>query len=202
MKNFNLINYIIESYKIFFLEINDLNFCANIFTTRDSSNFLEINLSNVNLLTFLNFLESDSIFAFNQLLDLFSIDYPSNLNRFQLNYIFLSTELNLRLRITSALQLNHYAYSISSVFKSANWLEREIWDMHGIPFLGHPDLRRILTNYGFSSFPLRKDFPLSGFTEIRYDDELKMVVEEPLALTQEFRYFDFLSPWQQPSNSK
>jgi NADH-quinone oxidoreductase subunit C len=202
MKNFNLINYIIESYKNFFLEIDDLNFCANIFTTRDSSNFLEINLSNVNLLTFLNFLESDSIFAFNQLLDLFSIDYPSNLNRFQLNYIFLSTELNLRLRITSALQLNHYAYSISSVFKSANWLEREIWDMHGIPFLGHPDLRRILTNYGFSSFPLRKDFPLSGFTEIRYDDELKMVVEEPLALTQEFRYFDFLSPWQQPSNSK
>jgi NADH-quinone oxidoreductase subunit C len=202
MQRNNLVIYLIESYKKKFLDIDNLIFSSAVFITNDNScNLLEIKISNSNIVELVEFLESDPLLSFKQLLDIFSVDYPERQNRFQLNYIFLSTELGIRLRLVLDIPLNQYVTSISSVFKSAGWLEREVWDMHGIVFLGHKDLRRILTNYGFSSFPLRKDFPLSGFTEIRYDDELKTIVEEPILLQQEFRYFDFLSPWNLTDNN-
>src|SRR4051812_23945346 len=146
-------------------------------------------------------LKSDKITKIAQLMDLVSIDKLDESKRFQLCYNLLSLLNHFRFIIRAVLSPKVFSVSVSSVFPSANWLERECWDLMGIPFLNHMDLRRILTNYGFDGHPLRKDFPAVGYTQVRYDDESKAVLEEPLTLSQEYRYFDFISPWQFNNNN-
>ncbi|MDC3023929.1 NADH-quinone oxidoreductase subunit C [Alphaproteobacteria bacterium] len=142
-----------------------------------------------------NLKDNDNL-KFSQLLELTAVDYPDRELRFSLVYIFLSIEYNSRIIITTNLGEYETIESITSLFPAANWYEREVWDLFGITFINHPDLRRILTDYGFSGFPLRKDFPLSGNVEVRYDMTTKKVVYEPVKLTQDFRDFDFESPWE------
>ncbi len=144
----------------------------------------------------IRFLRDDPESRFAQLIDLCGVDYPNRSQRFDVVYHLLSIELNQRIRVKVAVDEHTPVPSIVEVFPAANWFEREAFDMYGIAFSGHPDLRRILTDYGFSGFPLRKEFPLTGFVELRYDDEQKRVVYEPVKLVQEFRTFDFLSPWE------
>ncbi len=133
---------------------------------------------------------------FRQLIDITAVDYPENEKRFKLVYLFLSHELNQRIVLTYNINENQHISSLTKIFPSANWMEREIFDMYGINFSDHPDLRRILTDYGFEGFPLRKDFPLTGHTEVRYSEEEKKVVLEPVKLEQNYRNFDFESPWE------
>ena len=142
-----------------------------------------------------NLKDNDKL-KFSQLLELTAVDYPDRKLRFTLVYIFLSIEYNSRIIITSNIEEDDTVESITSLFPAANWYEREVWDLFGIAFINHPDLRRILTDYGFSGFPLRKDFPLSGNVEVRYDMATKKVIYEPVKLTQDFRDFDFESPWE------
>ena len=133
---------------------------------------------------------------FRQLIDITAVDYPENEKRLKLVYLFLSHELNQRIVLTYNINENQHISSLTKIFPSANWMEREIFDMYGINFSDHPDLRRILTDYGFEGFPLRKDFPLTGHTEVRYSEEEKKVVLEPVKLEQNYRNFDFESPWE------
>ena len=147
----------------------------------------------VNLLTSLR---DDEAASFNQLIDLTAVDYPDKPERFEMVYQLLSMKNNMRLRVMMSVTEGQAVPSIVGIFKAANWAEREVWDMFGIFFAGHPDLRRLLTDYGFEGHPLRKDFPLTGNVEVRYDDTLRRVVNEPVSLVQEFRDFDFLSPWE------
>ena len=135
---------------------------------------------------------------FNTLIDVTAVDFPSKEQRFDVIYHFLSMTENKRCRVTTSINENEEVQSITSVFECANWFEREIFDLFGIKFTSHPDLRRILTDYGFEGHPLRKDFPTSGFLEVRYDEIEKRVVYEPTTLTQGYRDFDFLSPWDNP----
>ena len=144
----------------------------------------------------LNFLRKDASCRFRQLIDITAVDYPQRQPRFDVVYHLLSMNHNQRVRLIAPLAEDAAMPSAISVFPNANWYEREVFDMFGIPFSDHPDLRRILTDYGFSGHPLRKDFPLTGFVQVRYDDERKRVVNEPVLLTQEFRSFDFTSPWE------
>jgi NADH-quinone oxidoreductase subunit C len=141
-------------------------------------------------------LRDDPALQFEVLLDITGVDWPAREERFDVVYHLLSMRKNQRLRVKLATADREPVPSVVSVFPTANWLERETYDMFGILFSGHPDLRRILTDYGFEGYPLRKDFPLTGFKEVRYDDEQKRVVYEPVRLTQEFRQFDFESPWE------
>ncbi len=141
-------------------------------------------------------LRDDNYAAFNQLSDLTAVDYPERPERFELVYQLLSMRNNMRLRLLAAVGEGLAVPSVTTVFGAANWAEREVWDMFGIFFAGHPDLRRLLTDYGFEGHPLRKDFPLTGHVEVRYDDTLCRVVNERVLLVQEFRDFDFLSPWE------
>ena len=134
---------------------------------------------------------------FKMLLDVTAVDYPSRVSRFQVVYHLLSISYNARIRIKTCVNEISALSSVTKLYSSAGWWEREVWDMFGIFFSDHPDLRRILTDYGFQGHPLRKDFPLSGFVEVRYDDSEKRVITEPVEMTQEFRYFDFASPWEQ-----
>jgi NADH-quinone oxidoreductase subunit C len=134
--------------------------------------------------------------AFTQLIDLTAVDYPERKNRFDVVYQMLSMSNNMRLRIVATVSEGQTVPSVTGVFMAANWAEREVWDMFGIFFSGHPDLRRLLTDYGFEGHPLRKDFPLTGRVEVRYDDTQRRVINEPVHLVQEFRDFDFLSPWE------
>ncbi len=129
-------------------------------------------------------------------IDITAVDYPVREKRFDVVYHLLSPRHNKRVRVKAAIAEDAAMPSVISVFPSANWYEREVWDLFGVPFSDHPDLRRILTDYGFDGHPLRKDFPRTGFVEVRYDDAQKRVVNEPVRLTQEFRQFDFLSPWE------
>ena len=149
------------------------------------------------LLSFLYFLRDHMNMQYKVLVDVTAIDYPTRASRFEVVYNLLSVEYNSRLRIKTCVDELTPVNSSTSVFSSAGWWEREVWDMFGVFFTGHPDLRRILTDYGFEGHPLRKDFPLTGYTEVRYDDSEKRVITESLELTQEFRYFDFSSPWEQ-----
>jgi len=142
------------------------------------------------------FLKHDESCLFYFLTDIFAIDYPSNKKRFKIVYNLLSPRYNKRIVIYSTVSEIEVVNSIIDLYKNANWLEREIWDMHGIYFENHSDLRRILTDYGFHGFPLRKDFPLSGYFEVRYDESQKRVVFETIELTQEFRTFRFDTPWK------
>ena len=142
------------------------------------------------------FLRDDVNCQFKQLMDICGVDYPERRQRFEVVYNLLSLVHNNRITVKVMIDDKSPVPSVSKIFSSADWWEREIWDLFGIFFSGHPDLRRILTDYGFDGHPLRKDFPLTGYVEVRYDDAQKRVVYEPVKLTQEYRNFDFLSPWE------
>jgi NADH-quinone oxidoreductase subunit C len=142
------------------------------------------------------FLRNDQQCRFVSLIDICGVDWPERALRFDVVYHLLSPTLNRRIRIKLAADDENPVPSICSIYPGADWFEREVWDMYGVIFSDHPDLRRILTDYGFEGHPLRKDFPLTGFVEVRYDDTLKRVVYEPVQLRQDFRQFDFLSPWE------
>ncbi|WP_047995130.1 NADH-quinone oxidoreductase subunit C [Puniceibacterium sp. IMCC21224] len=142
------------------------------------------------------FLKTDSTCRFSSLVDITGVDYPQRPKRFDVVYHFLSMYQNHRIRLRVSIREDEMVPSVTAIHPSANWFEREVFDMFGILFSGHPDLRRILTDYGFRGHPLRKDFPTTGYTEVRYDDEQKRVVYEPVSLVQEYRQFDFMSPWE------
>ncbi|MBT9382535.1 NADH-quinone oxidoreductase subunit C [Pseudooceanicola sp. CBS1P-1] len=148
------------------------------------------------LVAFVEFLRVDPSCRFSSLVDITAIDWPERPRRFDVIYHFLSMYQNQRIRLRAAIREDEMVPSITSVHPSANWFEREVFDMFGILFSGHPDLRRLLTDYGFRGHPLRKDFPTSGYTEVRYDETAKRVVYEPIKLVQEYRQFDFMSPWE------
>lgn len=149
------------------------------------------------LVPFLFYLKNHVNTEFKMLIDITAVDYPSRVSRFQVVYNLLSIPYNARIRVKTCVNEVSLLPSVTTLYSSAGWWEREVWDMFGIFFSNHPDLRRILTDYGFQGHPLRKDFPLSGFVEVRYDDSEKRVITEPVEMTQEFRYFDFTSPWEQ-----
>ncbi|PWJ12470.1 NADH-quinone oxidoreductase subunit C [Jannaschia seohaensis] len=143
-----------------------------------------------------DFLKTDEQCRFATLVDITAIDYPGDQKRFCVVYHFLSMYRNQRIRVKTYVREEEIVPSITDIYPAANWFEREVFDMFGILFSGHPDLRRILTDYGFRGYPLRKDFPTTGYTEVRYDEVQKRVVYEPVSLTQEYRQFDFMSPWE------
>ena len=157
---------------------------------------LTMNVTKTSLASFVDFLKSSGNCRFSTLVDITAVDYPDRDARFDIVYHFLSMYQNQRIRFKVAIKDDDIVPSISDVHPSANWFEREVFDMFGILFSGHPDLRRILTDYGFRGYPLRKDFPTTGYTEVRYDEEQKRVVYEPVRLVQEYRQFDFMSPWE------
>ncbi len=157
---------------------------------------LSITVAPEKIIPVLKFLRDDQLARFIQLVDLTAVDYPERAARFDVVYHLLSLHNNFRIRVKAALDENATIASVIEVYPCANWYEREAFDMYGVMFEGHPDLRRLLTDYGFEGHPLRKDFPLTGHVELRYDDEQKRVVYEPVKLTQEYRNFDYLSPWE------
>ncbi|SEK70263.1 NADH-quinone oxidoreductase subunit C [Pacificibacter marinus] len=157
---------------------------------------LTVTVSPAGIVDFVDFLKSDTTCKFSSLVDITAIDNPTRPARFDVVYHFLSMYQNHRIRIKTAVREDEMIASIVDIHPSANWFEREVFDMFGIIFSGHPDLRRLLTDYGFRGYPLRKDFPTTGYTEVRYDEALKRVVYEPVSLTQEYRQFDNLSPWE------
>ena len=149
-----------------------------------------------NLIDVIQFLKSNDNCKFRQLIDVVGVDFPQNDKRFELIYLMLSHENNLRIKVSIHFEIDKKIPSITKIFPSANWMEREVFDMYGIVFIDHPDLRRILTDYNFEGHPLRKDFPLSGFTEVRYSEKEKKVIQGPVKLEQNYRDFDFESPWE------
>ena len=157
---------------------------------------LSVTVKRESIVKVLTTLRDDTNCQLHQLTDICGVDYPEREERFEVVYHLLSLRQNHRARIKISTDAETPVPSVAEVFSSAGWWERETWDLFGILFSGHPDLRRILTDYGFEGHPLRKDFPLTGYVEVRYDDEQKRVVYEPVKLTQEFRNFDFLSPWE------
>ena len=161
-----------------------------------------INVEVENLYSTLLFLKTNENCKFKQLIDIAGVDYPENEKRFELIYLFLSHEKNLRIKILIKFQIKQMISSLTKIFPSSNWMEREVFDMYGIKFKNHPDLRRILTDYGFKGHPLRKDFPLTGFNEVRYSEKEKKVIYEPVKLEQNYRNFDFESPWEGTSYIK
>ncbi len=160
------------------------------------NNELLIETEEAELLDVVQFLKSHEKCKFRQLIDIAGVDYPENEKRFELIYLFLSHEHNLRIKLLIKFQINQTIVSLTKIFPSANWMEREVFDMYGVKFKNHPDLRRILTDYGFKGHPLRKDFPLTGFNEVRYSEKEKKVIYEPVKLEQNYRNFDFESPWE------
>ena len=160
------------------------------------NNELLVETEEAELLDVVQFLKSHEKCKFRQLIDIAGVDYPENEKRFELIYLFLSHEHNLRIKLLIKFQVNQTIVSLTKIFPSANWMEREVFDMYGVKFKNHPDLRRILTDYGFKGHPLRKDFPLTGFNEVRYSEKEKKVVYEPVKLEQNYRNFDFESPWE------
>tara|TARA_A100001015_G_scaffold315300_1_gene426811 strand:- start:22 stop:636 length:615 start_codon:yes stop_codon:yes gene_type:complete len=170
-------------------------------STKIQSSFIEndellISIDENNLIDVIQFLKSNENCKFRQLIDIVGVDYPNEEKRFQLVYLLLSHEHNIRIKISVRFQVDQSISSLTKVYPSANWMEREVFDMYGIRFRNHPDLRRILTDYGFKGHPLRKDFPLTGFNEVRYSEKEKKVVYEPVKLEQNYRNFDFESPWE------
>ena len=157
---------------------------------------IELRVNPADIPQVMTLLRGDRQAAFNQLIDLTAVDYPEREARFDVVYLLLSMDNNMRMRLVAALAAGHSIPTVTHLYMAANWAEREAWDMFGIFFAGHPDLRRLLTDYGFEGHPLRKDFPLTGHVEVRYDDNQRRVVNEPVHLVQEFRDFDFLSPWE------
>ena len=167
----------------------------------DRKNYFEIIVNKENIFQTIKNLKDNKNLIFNQLIDITAIDYPSNSLRFEIIYILLSMVRNKRIVVKTFLGENEGIESITTIHKSAEWYERECYDLFGIKFLNHPDLRRIMTDYNFEGHPLRKDFPLTGHTEVRYDDLEKKVIYEPVKLTQEYRNFDYMSPWEGIPNS-
>ena len=159
-------------------------------------NQLNLNIDCDNLIDVLVFLKNDTSTKFRQLVDITAVDYPEENQRFKLIYLLLSHEFNSRIVLNYSINENEVIPSITEIFPSANWMEREVFDMYGIKFKDHPDLRRILTDYNFEGFPLRKDFPLTGHKEVRYNEDEKKVVYEPVKLEQNYRNFDYESPWE------
>ena len=155
---------------------------------------VEVNVED--LISSIQFLKSNDHCKFQQLIDIVGVDYPQDEKRFQLVYLLLSHEKNLRIKLSVKFEVKTKIPSITKIFPSANWMEREVFDMYGIDFVNHPDLRRILTDYGFKGHPLRKDFPITGHNEVRYSEETKKVIYEPVKLEQNYRNFDYESPWE------
>ena len=162
----------------------------------DDFNQLQISISPNQILDVVDFIKNDEACEFRQITDIAGVDFPERIKRFDVIYHFLSFKHNIRLRIKITISEDETISSITSIFPAANWFEREAFDMYGIQFKDHPDLRRILTDYGFEGYPLRKDFPLSGNVEIRYDEIDKKIIHEPVNLQQDFRSFDIQSPWE------
>ena len=162
----------------------------------ENDNYLGLIVSRPDLFPIIKFLKNNKNLLFDQLIDLTAVDYPSRELRFELVYLLLSLKLNKRIIVKIHIDENNNVESISNIHRSANWYERECYDLFGIQFLNHPDLRRIMTDYNFEGHPLRKDFPLTGHNEVRYDDLEKKVVYEDVKLTQEYRNFDYASPWE------
>ncbi len=160
------------------------------------NNELLIEINPQDLTDVVQFLKSNEKCKFRQLIDIAGVDYPEEEKRFELVYLFLSHENNSRIKLSLKFETNININSLTKIFPSANWMEREVFDMYGIKFKNHPDLRRILTDYGFKGHPLRKDFPLTGFNEVRYSEKEKKVIYEPVKLEQNYRNFDFESPWE------
>ena len=163
---------------------------------------LLIKIDESDLLEIVQFLKSNEKCKFRQLIDIAGVDYPEAEKRFQLVYLLLSHEKNNRIKLSFNFDSNQMIDSLTKIFPSANWMEREVFDMYGVKFKNHPDLRRILTDYGFKGHPLRKDFPLTGFNEVRYSEKEKKVIYEPVKLEQNYRNFDFESPWEGTSYLK
>ena len=159
-------------------------------------NQLYINIDNEDLIDVSLFLKSNDNTKFRQLIDVTVVDYPENSKRFKMVYLFLSHKFNQRIVLSYLINENELIQSLTPIFPAANWMEREVFDMYGVKFKDHPDLRRILTDYGFEGYPLRKDFPLTGHTEVRYSEAKKKVINEPVKLEQNYRNFDYESPWE------
>ena len=157
---------------------------------------LLIETSGEDLINVINFLKSHDKLKFRQLIDIAGVDYPEDEKRFKLIYLLLSHEKNIRIKISINFEIGKKIPTITKIYPSANWMEREVFDMYGVEFIDHPDLRRILTDYNFVGHPLRKDFPLTGFNEVRYSEKEKKVIYEPVKLEQNYRDFDFDSPWE------
>ena len=157
---------------------------------------LYLNIENQDLIDVSLFIKSNKKMKFRQLIDITVVDYPENNQRFKVVYLFLSHEFNQRIILSYLINENEVITSLTSIYPAANWMEREVFDMYGVKFKDHPDLRRILTDYGFEGYPLRKDFPLSGHTEVRYSEDQKKVINEPIKLEQNYRNFDYESPWE------
>ena len=157
---------------------------------------LYLSIDNEDLLDVILFLKTNEDTKFKQLIDITAVDYPENSKRFKMVYLFLSHQFNQRIIISSLINENEVVPSLTKIFPSANWMEREVFDMYGVKFKDHPDLRRILTDYGFEGHPLRKDFPLTGHNEVRYSEDEKKVIYEPVKLEQNYRNFDYESPWK------
>ena len=165
-------------------------------TSKIKHNCVYLNIDSQDLIEIILFLKSNNELKFSQLTDITAVDYPEKEKRFKLVYLLLSHQFNQRIVIDYNIGEKEIVTSISSIFPSANWMEREVFDMYGINFKDHPDLRRILTDYGFEGYPLRKDFPLTGHDEVRYSEESKKVIYEPVKLEQNYRNFDYDSPWE------
>jgi len=159
-------------------------------------NELSVDTSEEELINVLLFLKSNDKLKFRQLIDIAGVDYPQEEKRFSLVYLLLSHEKNIRIKVSINFEIGKKIPTITKIYPSANWMEREVFDMYGIEFTDHPDLRRILTDYNFEGYPLRKDFPLTGFKEVRYSEKEKKVIYEPVKLEQNYRDFDFESPWE------
>ncbi|MBC8454114.1 NADH-quinone oxidoreductase subunit C [Candidatus Pelagibacter sp.] len=157
---------------------------------------LYINIDNEDLIDVTLFIKSNENTKFRQLIDITVVDYPENAQRFKVVYLFLSHEFNQRIILSYLISENEVIPSLTPIYPAANWMEREVFDMYGVKFKDHPDMRRILTDYGFEGHPLRKDFPLTGHTEVRYSEEQKKVISEPVKLEQNYRNFDYESPWE------
>jgi len=157
---------------------------------------LYLNIDSEDLISVVLFLKNNKDTKFRQLIDITSVDYPEKVKRFKMVYLFLSHEFNQRILVNYSINENELIPSLTKIFPAANWMEREVFDMYGVKFKDHPDLRRILTDYGFEGHPLRKDFPLTGHTEVRYSEEQKKVIIEPVKLEQNYRNFDYESPWE------
>ena len=157
---------------------------------------LYLSIDNEDLSDVVLFIKTNKDTKFKQLIDITAVDYPENLKRFKMVYLFLSHQFNQRIIINSLINENEVVPSLTKIFPSANWMEREVFDMYGVKFKDHPDLRRILTDYGFDGYPLRKDFPLTGHNEVRYSEDEKKVIYEPVKLEQNYRNFDYESPWE------
>ena len=180
-------------------ELNNLlnsELTSKIKESKEENGELLINVDLANIYSTILFLKTDSKCKFRQLIDILAVDFPGEEDRFKIYYLLLSHENNIRIKIVSQIQIDSKVPSITKIYPSANWMEREVFDMYGIKFKNHPDLRRILTDYNFKGFPLRKDFPLTGFNEVRYSEKDKKVIYEPVKLEQNYRNFDFSSPWE------